>query len=219
MKLKRALPQYVIGLLVMALGIVLIKKSGTGVSPVSAIPSALANITPMSFGQTTIVFMLVCWGLILLVQRRVDVKTLLIVPVAIAFGYLIDLYMLLLSFGALPVWLRYLICLAGIALTALGIVLIMGAGLMLPAPDALLHTVSTVFHLPYPRVKIGGDGVFVVIAAALELMFCRGIQSIWIGTLLSVLLTGRLAGVFRRLLPQLNAAQTAETNDKKTDSP
>ena len=37
MKLKRQLPQYIIGLFVMALGIVLIKKAGTGVSPVSVI--------------------------------------------------------------------------------------------------------------------------------------------------------------------------------------
>ncbi|MCD7928264.1 MAG: hypothetical protein LUF80_05315, partial [Oscillospiraceae bacterium] len=62
MKLKRALPQYIIGLLVMALGIVLIKKSGTGVSPVSAIPSALANITPMSCGPSNIGGSGVCWG-------------------------------------------------------------------------------------------------------------------------------------------------------------
>lgn len=205
MKLKRALPQYIIGLLVMALGIVLIKKSDTGVSPVSTIPSALSNITPLSFGMTTMVFMLACWGLILLVQRRVDVKTLLIVPVAIAFGYLIDFYMFLLAFGTLPIWLRYIVCLAGVALTALGIVLITGAGLMLPAPDALLHTVSITYHLPYPRVKLVGDAVFVVIAAVLELIFCHSILSIWIGTVLSVLLTGRLAGVFRKLLPQLDA--------------
>ena len=86
MKLKRQLPQYIIGLLVMALGIVLIKKAGTGVSPVSVIPAALANITPLTFGNTTIIFQAVCFLMILVVQRKIDVKTLLILPVAVVFG-------------------------------------------------------------------------------------------------------------------------------------
>lgn len=204
MKLKRQLPQYVIGLFVMALGIVLIKQTGTGVSPVSVIPSALANIFPLTFGNTTILFHLFCFALILLVQRRIDWKTVLIVPLSIAFGYVIDLYMLVLSIGGLPLWLRYLFCLLGVAATALGIVIIVGADLMLPAPDALMRAVSAVYHKPLSKVKFAGDAVWAVLAAAIELIFCGRITSVWIGTVLSVLLTGRLVGVFSKKLPWLN---------------
>lgn len=203
-KLKRQLPQYVIGLFVMALGIVLIKQANTGVSPVSVIPSALSNIFPLTFGNTTILFQLFCFALILLVQRRVDVKTLLIVPVSFAFGYIIDFYMLFISLAALPVWLRYVCCLLGIAATALGIVIIVGADLMLPAPDALMRAVSQTWNRPLSRVKLTGDALWAVLSIVIELIFCGRVLSVWIGTVLSVLLTGRLVGVFGKLLPKLD---------------
>ena len=207
MKLKRQLPQYIIGLFVMALGIVLIKKAGTGVSPVSVIPAALSNITPLTFGNTTIIFQVVCFLLILLVQWKIDVKTILILPVAIVFGYIIDLYMFVLQFGDLPLWLCYVVCLLGIALTALGIVIIVGANLMLPSPDALLRSISARFHQPLSRIKMAGDATFVVIAILIELVFLHRVLSrecVWIGTVLSVLLTGRLVGVFGKCLPWLD---------------
>ncbi|MGN0967941.1 MAG: YitT family protein [Oscillospiraceae bacterium] len=211
MKLKRQLPQYVIGLFVMALGIVLIKQANTGVSPVSVIPSALSNILPLTFGNTTILFQLFCFLLILAVQRKINVKTILIVPLSVAFGYIIDLYMLFLNFDGAAVWLRYIICLLGIAATALGIVIIVGADLMLPAPDALMRTISAVYQKPLSRVKMAGDATWAVAAIVIELVFCGKVLSVWIGTVLSVLLTGKLVGVFGKCLPwlTLNRAEKA----------
>ena len=205
MKWRRQLIQYVIGLFVMALGIVLIKKADTGVSPVSVIPAALANIFPsLTFGNTTIFFQLFCLALIILVQRKIDLKTVLIFPLAIVFGYIIDLYMFLLAFDTLPIWLCYVLCLAGIAFTALGIVIIVGADLMLPSPDALNRTVSTVYHRPLSQVKMAGDALWVVIAVVIELIFCGKLLSVWIGTVLSVLLTGKMVGLFGKWLPWLD---------------
>ena len=211
MNLKRQLPQYIIGLFVMALGLVLIKQAGTGVSPVSVIPSALANIFPQfTFGNTTIFFQLFCFALILLVQRRVDLKTILIVPLSIVFGYIIDLYMLILSIGGLPLWLRYLFCLLGIVFTALGIVIIVGANLMLPAPDALMRAISATFNKPLSKVKFTGDAIWAVLSIVIELIFCGKMLSVWIGTILSVLLTGKLVGVFGKKLPWLNLSKMKE---------
>lgn len=204
MKRTRQLFQYAIGLFVMALGIVLIKQAGTGVSPVSVIPSALSNILPLTFGNTTILFQLFCFVLIILVQRRIDLKTLLIVPLSIIFGYIIDLYMMLFSLGGLSLWLRYGFCLLGIAATALGIVIIVGANLMLPAPDALMRTISTVYQKKLSSVKLAGDAFWTVLAIVIELVFCKQVLSVWIGTILSVLLTGKLVGVFGKLFPALN---------------
>lgn len=209
--MKRQLPQYVIGLFVMALGIVLIKQANTGVSPVSVIPSALSNILPLTFGNTTILFQLFCFVLILVVQREINLKTILIVPLSVVFGYIIDLYMLFLSFDGAAIWLRYLICLLGIAATALGIVIIVGADLMLPAPDALMRTISAVYKKPLSKVKIAGDAVWAVLAIVIELVFCGRVLSVWIGTVLSVLLTGKLVGVFGKCLPWLDLKKTEKT--------
>lgn len=218
MNLKRQLPQYIIGLFVMAFGIVLIKKAATGVSPVSVIPAALAEILPLTFGNTTIIFQVICFLLIILVQWKIDVKTILILPVAIVFGYIIDLYMLLLTFSDMPLWLCYVICLAGIAATALGIVIIVGANLMLPSPDALLRTISAKYHQPLSRIKMAGDATYVVIAIIIELIFFHRALShdcVWIGTILSVLLTGRLVGVFGKCLPWLDTNRSTQDAEAK----
>lgn len=207
MSLKRQLPQYVLGLLVMALGIVLIKQANTGVSPVSVIPAALSNITPLSFGNTTILFHIFCFLVTVAVQRKADLKTILIVPLSIAFGYLIDLYMLFISFDNLSVWLCYVICLLGIAATALGIVAIVGANLMLPAPDALVRAISATYQKPLSRVKIAGDAFWSVLTIIIELIFCGKVLSVWIGTVLSVLLTGKLVGVFGKCFPGLDLSR------------
>ena len=210
MTLNRQLPQYVLGLLVMALGIVLIKQANTGVSPVSVVPSALSNILPLSFGNTTIIFQLFCFLVTLAVLRKLSVKTVLIVPLSFVFGYIIDLYMFLLPaklFGSMPVWLCYVICLAGIVATALGIVAIVGANLMLPAPDALVRAVSATYQKPLSMVKIAGDAFWSVLTIVIELIFCGKVLSVWIGTVLSVLLTGKLVGVFGKCLPWLDLNQ------------
>ena len=218
MNLKRQLPQYIIGLFVMAFGIVLIKKAATGVSPVSVIPAALAEILPLTFGNTTIIFQVICFILIILVQWKIDVKTILILPVAIVFGYIIDLYMILLTFSDMPLLLCYVICLAGIAATALGIVIIVGANLMLPSPDALLRTISAKYHQPLSRIKMAGDATYVVIAIIIELIFFHRALShdcVWIGTILSVLLTGRLVGVFGKCLPWLDTNRSTQDAEAK----
>lgn len=210
MNMKRRLPQYFAGLLIMAMGIVLIKRAEIGISPLSAIPAAVSNITPFTLGNTTIAFHVCCVLLQILVVRKIDLKTVLILPLAVVFGYIIDLFAFLLPLEGMALWLRFLVSLGGIVLTGLGIVMIVGADLMLPAPDALLRAVSGKYGVPLSRVKIIGDALWVVITLAIELMFSGHVVSIGVGTVLSVLLTGRFVGAFSRLLPGLEMAPIAD---------
>jgi len=198
MDLKRRIPQYAIGLFVMALGIVLIKKAELGMSPISSIPSAISNITPFTLGNMIIAFQLVCFVLIIIVMKRVTVKTVLTIPLAVGFGYIIDLYMFLLPIGNLPFVLRCVVCFAGIFFTALGIDIIKGASLMLPAPDELLLRASEEWKKPFPIIKICGDILWVVIAFLIELILVHRISSVGIGTVASMILTGRIAGMLSR---------------------
>lgn len=208
MNLKRRLPQYFLGLIVMALGVVLIKRAEIGISPLSAIPAAVSNITPFTLGNTTIAFHVCCVIFQIIVVGKVDVKTVLILPLAVVFGCMIDLLMLLLPLHGMHWTLCFIVSFGGIVLTGLGIVVIVGADLMLPAPDAFLRAVSAKYNVPLSRVKIAGDALWVVITLAIELIASGRVVSIGVGTVLSVLLTGRFVGVFNRLLPGLKMEPT-----------
>lgn len=201
---KRQLPQYIIGLLVLALGAVLLKKALLGMTPILSIPSAVSAVAPLSLGTTTMLFHVVCWIGILILQHKIDLKTLLIIPLAVVFGWIVDGYMLLLNFGEPALWARILINLCGIVFTALGIVIIVGCQGLLPAPDAFLRTVNVKYNIPLSKVKMTGDAIWVVLAILIDLIFSRQLfLSVGVGTVLSVLLTGRLVGVFDKLFPWL----------------
>lgn len=194
-----------IGLLVLAFGAVLLKKAALGMTPILSIPSAVSTITPLSLGTATMLFHVFCWLGILFLRRGIDWKTVLILPLAVVFGWIVDLYMLLLNFGLPAIWVRVLLNLSGIAFTALGIVTIVGCRGLLPAPDALLRTINVRSGVPLSRVKMAGDAVWVLIAIVIDLIFShRAFLSVGIGTILSVLLTGRLVGLFGRIFPRLD---------------
>lgn len=210
MKSGRRLLQYFIGLLVMALGVVLIKRAEIGISPLSAIPAAVSNITPFTLGNTTIAFHICCVILQVAVVRKIDLKTVLILPLAVVFGYIIDLLMFLLPMQGMGLALRCAVSFGGIVATGLGIVIIVGADLMLPAPDAFLRAVSGKFGIPLSRVKIAGDALWVVITLAIELISSGRVVSIGVGTVLSVLLTGKFVGLWGKWLPWLKMEETGK---------
>ena len=103
--MKRRGVQYIIGLLILALGAVLLKKAALGMTPILSIPAAVSAVTPLSLGTTTMLFHVVCWLGILALQRKINVKTVLIFPLAVVFGWIVDGYMLLLDFETQLLWL------------------------------------------------------------------------------------------------------------------
>ena len=206
--IKRVL-QYLLGLVFMAIGVVFIKRAEIGISPLSAIPAAISNITPLTLGNMTIIFHVLLVIAQMIIMRKITLKTVLIFPLSIAFGYLIDLLMMIFVFDSIGMLLKVVICAAGIVVTAIGIVVIVGADLMLPAPDAILRQISSQFDKPLSTVKIIGDITWVVITLAIELIATGGVVSIGIGTLVSMYLTGKLVGVFKKLMPFWEMEPTA----------
>lgn len=168
--MKKRIPLYALGVVAMALGITLLNRSDLGTTPLSSIPYVLSKLLAgqdfFTFGLLTLLFHSACILLQVAVCRRVTVQMVLQFPLAIAFSALLDLFMSWLVLPAPALWLRALLCAAGIALSALGIVLIVRAGLMLPAPDALLHAVSQRTGRPLVQVKIVGDVTWVTVAGA-----------------------------------------------------
>ena len=203
LKLARRLPQYLLGLIIMASGVVLIKQAEVGISPLSAIPAAVSNLSSYTMGNVTIVFHFFCVLILLLVQKKLTLKAVLILPLSVAFGFIIDLLMRLYTLPEMSLWLRFLVCFFGIVLSGLGIVIIVGADLMLPAPDALLRGISARLKKPLSAVKIWGDITWVFVTLLIELFFAHRIVSIGIGTIFSMFLTGKFVSIFAKALPWL----------------
>lgn len=202
-KFIRRIVQYAMGLIVMALGVVCLKRAELGISPITSVPAAIANITPFTLGNTTIMLHALCVVGQIAVARRLTLKSLLTLIVGFPFGYIIDFFMWLFPPAQMSVIARAVILIVGLALSGLGVQMIVGSDLMLPAPDELSHTISKVYNKSLSSVKIISDAIYVAAALSLDLIFTGTVSTVGLGTVLSVLLTGRFIGWFNRLFPKL----------------
>lgn len=194
---------FVIGLFIMGLGIVLIKKANLGLSPISAIPAAVSNIAPLTFGNVTIIFQCCCFAAIMLATKKLTWKRAIILPVGFGIGYILDLYNFLLHFDNAPIWGKLIICMLGIMCTALGIVIIKRAEFVLPAADELWFVLSQKYNRKVSQLKTAGDIAWVVITVIIEVIAIHKVVSVGIGTVLSMLLTGFFVGKFQKCLPAM----------------
>lgn len=195
--------EYILGLATMAVGVVLMKKARLGITPITSLPLALNEVIPaVSLGNWTILFHIVCILAIIAVQRKVTVKTLLMLPVGIGFGYFIDLLLWIFQMETGSLLLRILLLVVGIPVSGLGVALINDADLMLPSPDGLLRTVAATYHKKYPIVKICGDCLWVACAVIIELSCLHGLTAVGVGTIASALLVGRSIKLWNKYIFQ-----------------
>ncbi|MBQ8974255.1 MAG: hypothetical protein IJ072_00860 [Oscillospiraceae bacterium] len=193
--------KYVLGLMTMAAGVVLMKKAALGITPITSLPLALNEALPaLSLGNWTILFHILCIVGIIIVRKKVELKTVLMLPVGIGFGYFIDLLLLIFSMETNSLPLRILLLILGIPVSGLGVALINDADLMLPSPDGLIRTVAGQYGLKYPIVKIVGDCTWVAIAVAIELSVLHRLTAVNVGTIASALLVGRAIKIWNQLL-------------------
>ncbi len=202
-QLTRRIIQYLIGLICMAIGLVMLKRTVWGVSPITAVPDAVANITPLTLGNATILLHFVCVILQIIVQKRVTLKSVLTMIIGIPFGWLVDLFMWVWDPGTLLIWEKCILLLVGIAVQGFGVALISGCDMMLPAPDEFNNVVSRIYHKKLSNVKMCADAIYVVIAIVINLISTHSLASVGISSIFSVLLTGRFVGLSFRLFPKI----------------
>ena len=199
-QLTRRVAQYMAGLICMAIGLVLLKRTYWGVSPITAVPDAVANITPLTLGNATILLHVLCVVLQVIVQKRITLKSALCLFVGVPFGYLVDFFMWLWA-PQLVLWQKVIALVLGIAIQGFGVALISGCDMMLPAPDEFNNVVARTYDRKLGNVKMCADAVYVLVAIVINLIFQHSLASVGISSVASVLLTGRFVQLSFRLLP------------------
>ncbi len=216
MNLKRRIPQYILGLVLMAFGLVFIKRLMMGISPISSVPDAISMVTPFTLGNVTIAFHVLCVIGQIIVNKKPTLRIILTLPLAIGFGYLIDFFVWIMDYTVDPIWLRLVLLVPGIFVSALGVVLIVGADLMLPAPDAFMRTISAVYKIPLSKVKTCGDIIWVATSVIIDLSCTGTLHSVGLGTVCSALFVGKCIGFYNKRFPGLNMPPLT-LPDKKTE--
>lgn len=184
---------YFLGLVILCLGVVLNTKTNLGVAAINGIPYVLANTTSISLGIAVLMmyclFIAVQW----LVKKRIDLLTLLQLPISYLFGRMVDvinLYVLQFEAGS---FIEGIVMLAAaIILVALGTTLVVSMNLVPNAPDGLVQTIAGRWNQSFGKVKLIFDGCCLCIAAIISWLMLGNIIGLGFGTVCSMALTGPL---------------------------
>jgi len=212
---------YIIGMVIMAFGVALVIKVDIGVAPGSVIPYSVSKLTPLSVGMCSALFHIFCLLSQIAVTRRITFKLILQFPLAYVFGYMLDLFLALLSFELPGMVYRVLFCIAGLFIFSFGIRAVVGADILLAPPDGLARAIGNKLGWPMSKAKLAFDIAVTVIALLLTLALAgNAFLAVNIGTLICAAGTGPIIGLFTKLFPflDMNKSEEKQNQNQKTQS-
>ena len=199
------------GIVILCVGVFLNTKTNLGVAAINGIPYVLANTTSISLG--TAVLMMYCLFIAVqwLVKKRIDLLTLLQLPISYLFGRMVDvinLYVLQFEAGS---FIEGIVMLAAaIILVALGTTLVVSMNLVPNAPDGLVQTIAGRWNQSFGKVKLIFDGCCLCIAAIISWLMLGNIIGLGFGTVCSMALTGPLCSWLKTRFSQWKVLSYSE---------
>lgn len=192
---------YLSGLIILCLGVVLNTKTKLGVAAINSIPFALSRTTSLSLGTAT--FILYCVFIVVqcLIKRKVDILTVLQLPVSLLFGRMVDFVNTrVLPFEANSIVQGFIMLAVAIVLVAFGTTLVVSQNLVPNAPDGIVQTIANKVGCTFGKCKVIFDLTCICISLILSLILSKQIIGIGIGTICSMAFTGTLCGQFRKII-------------------
>ena len=218
-KFKRYLI-FIIGLYINSFGVAFITKAGLGTSPISSIPYVLSLNFKLTLGNYTILFNILLILLqIIILRKNFKLEHLLQLPVAIAFGYFIDLSMAMLSFIAPQVYImKLLYLLIGCLILGFGVYIEVLANVVMLPGESLVRAIVLTAKTEFGTTKVAFDVTMTVCAVILSFVFAHKLDGVREGTIVAALLVGYISRVFSRVLSflpeKLFGAEAASAEEK-----
>lgn len=222
-KFKRYLI-FIIGLYINSFGVAFITKAGLGTSPISSIPYVLSLNFKLTLGNYTILFNILLILLqIIILRKNFKLEHLLQLPVAIAFGYFIDLSMAMLSFIAPQVYImKLLYLLIGCLILGFGVYIEVLANVVMLPGESLVRAIVLTAKTEFGTTKVAFDVTMTVCAVILSFVFAHKLDGVREGTIVAALLVGYISRVFSRMLSflpeKLFGAEAASAEEKSASA-
>ena len=175
-------------------------------------PYVLSLNFSCSLGEFTIAF-----SVLLILRKNFRLEHLLQIPISIAFGYFIDLTMILLSSLNPSSYLIKLVCLIfGCVILGFGVYLEVLADVAMLPGESFVRAVTSTWNTDFGMTKVAFDVTIMVSAVVLSFLFAHQLEGIREGSLIAALLVGFIARQFgSRLafLPSLLFEKTAISSE------
>lgn len=196
---------YIIGMLVLALGITLNTKTNLGVSPLISVAFCVSNLLDANFGDMTliwyIIFVLVEIVSHIFTKRYKEIPLdILQIPLSIIFTRFMNLFSDVIPNMTGSLGIRVPLLLVAIVLTGAGIGFTLNARLIPNPGDGIVQALADCSRIKVSTMKNILDAVCVCITICISLIFAGKLIGIGIGTILAVIFVGRVVAVFNHFL-------------------
>lgn len=192
---------YIIGLLVLALGITLNTKTNMGVSPLISVAFCVASLLEENVGDVTLIWYIVFVAVeiichIGLKRYRTIPADILQIPLSIVFTRFMNLFSDVIPDMTGSVVTRGMFLVIAIALTGVGIGLTLNVRLIPNPGDGIVQALSDCCGRKVSTVKNMLDAFCVMITVVISMVFAGKLIGIGIGTILAVIFVGRAVAVY-----------------------
>ena len=192
---------YSVGLMILALGVTFSTKAGLGISPITAVPYSIANAFPV-IPFSVSVFLV--YAVMLAVQfavkgKRREWRDLLQIPFSFVLSAFLEWFGALFDLRLDALWQNLLLLALATVCIGAGAAMMVAMHMVPNPPDGVIYAVHLVTGRDMGLLKNLLDLLCVAIAAAVDLVFTGRLTSVGLGTVVVMVLTGRVVYVFNRL--------------------
>lgn len=197
-----------IGLFINGFGVSFITKASLGTSPISSIPYTLSLKFQPTIGMFTMFFSVILIVLQLIILKKNFPKQYwLQIPVSMLFSYFIDLSMEILSALQPATYVSKMVfLLIGCVILGFGVFIEVIANVVMLPGEAFVKSVTMTFNTDFGKTKVAFDTSMTIIAILLSLLMFHSLNGVREGTIISAILVGTIARLFKSKIGFLETA-------------
>ena len=201
-KMVKRVIVYVLGILILGLGVIFNTKTALGVAAINSVPYSLSQLTNLTLGNWTTVMYIVMVVIQLCIYRKFELKVIMQIPFSYVMGIILDFYDVMITFVPSNMIESCVLMIIAILLTGLGVYLVVGMDFVPNPPDGLVNALAHVFKKPFGSVKWIFDCCMMSLTIVMTLLMTGHIIGIGIGTVISALFVGRSIQMYTKVLDQ-----------------
>lgn len=191
-KMAQRIVIYVIGVLLLALGVVLNTKCLLGVSTTNSVPFVISKISSLTLGTACTVVYLADVLFQCIIYRKIKIKVLLQFPFSFVFGWIVDLYNKFIVISNPDVTMKSVLLILAILCISIGISMVVNMDFVPNPPDGGVQALSALTKLPFGRAKLLYDGIMLAVTVVISLIAAGKIIGIGIGTVVAFFAIGNI---------------------------
>lgn len=190
---------YLIGLNLLAIGIVINISSGLGVAALSSSIYTTSEIFNLTLGTSSIIWYLLFVVIQCILSKKITLEFLMEIPLSFIFGLLNDFYASFIIIKPQS-WVQSLIllCIAIICIS-LGVYLTSKTNIVLNPGDGIVQTISQISQKQFSLIKNIFDISMIICSVALSILTRSPFYGIGIGTIISALMIGRGINLWEKI--------------------